>query len=81
MFDQIAVSGARCVKIFIEDGFGERSDWPMMSAEMLKRVRARTSKHGLLLIAHANDIHMQRIAVDTGVDVIAHGLRWFLRTY
>jgi hypothetical protein len=72
--DQIAASGARCVKIFIEDGFGERSDWPMMSTETLKRVRAQTSKHGLLLIAHANAIDMQRIAVDTGVDVLAHGL-------
>lgn len=72
--DQIAASGVCCVKIFIEDGFGERSDWPMMSAETLKRVRARTSKHGLLLIAHANAIDMQRIAVDAGVDVLAHGL-------
>lgn len=72
--DQIAASGAHCVKIFIEDGFGERSDWPMMSTETLKRVRAQTSKHGLLLVAHANAIDMQRIAVDAGVDVLAHGL-------
>jgi hypothetical protein len=49
--DQIAASGARCVKIFIEDGCGERSGWPMMSTETLKRVRAQTSKHGLLLMA------------------------------
>jgi imidazolonepropionase-like amidohydrolase len=70
----IAASGARCVKIFIENGFGERSDWPMMSRETLQRVRAETRKRGLPLVAHANAIDMQRIAVELGVDVIAHGL-------
>ncbi|WP_153066991.1 amidohydrolase family protein [Steroidobacter cummioxidans] len=71
---KLAASGARCIKIFIEDGFGGASDWPLMSKETLQRVRAETRKRGLLLIAHANAIDMQRIAVETQVDVIAHGL-------
>jgi imidazolonepropionase-like amidohydrolase len=66
--------GARCLKIFIEDGFGASSEWPIMSKETLARIRAATRKHGLLLIAHANAIDMQRIALDAGVDVFAHGL-------
>jgi len=66
--------GARCIKVFIEDGFGPASDWPLMSKETLARIRAETRKRGLVLIAHANAIDMQRIAVDTGVDVLAHGL-------
>jgi imidazolonepropionase-like amidohydrolase len=66
--------GARCLKIFIEDGFGPRSDWPMMSKETLARIRAATRQHKLLLIAHANALDMQRIALDAGVDVLAHGL-------
>lgn len=66
--------GARCVKIFIEDGFGPSTEWPLMSRETLARMRAATRKHKLLLIAHANAIDMQRIALDTGVDVLAHGL-------
>lgn len=70
----IVASGARCVKVFIEDGFGERSDWPMMSAATLQRVQAEARKHRLPVIAHANAIDMQRIAVDAGVDVLAHGL-------
>ncbi|MBL8267932.1 amidohydrolase family protein [Steroidobacter sp.] len=74
IIDRIAASGARCVKIFIEDGFGGASDWPLMSKETLQRVRAATRKHGLLLLAHANAIDMQRIAVETQVDVLAHGL-------
>jgi imidazolonepropionase-like amidohydrolase len=72
--DQAAASGAPCVKIFIENGFGERSDWPMMSTDTLKRLRAQTRKRGLLLLAHANALDMQRIALDAEVDVIAHGL-------
>lgn len=71
---RIAAGGARCVKVFIEDGFGASSDWPIMSTETLERVRAETRKRGLLLIAHANAIDMQRIAIDIGVDVLAHGL-------
>jgi imidazolonepropionase-like amidohydrolase len=71
---RLAAGGARCIKIFIEDGFGPRSDWPMMSRETLMRIRAETRKRGLLLIAHANAIDMQRIALDIGVDVLAHGL-------
>jgi imidazolonepropionase-like amidohydrolase len=72
--DRIAASGAKCVKVFIEDGFGDSTGWPLMSADTLKRVRAATKKHGLFLAAHANALEMQRRAVDGGVDVIVHGL-------
>jgi len=37
---KLAARGVRCVKIFIEDGFGGASDWPLMSKETLQRVRA-----------------------------------------
>lgn len=72
--DRFAASGARCIKIFIEDGFGGASDWPMMSKETLQRIRAATRKRGLTLLAHANAIDMQRLAIEVQVDVIAHGL-------
>jgi hypothetical protein len=74
LIERLAQGGARCIKIFIEDGFGPASDWPMMSKETLARVRAETRKRGLLLVAHANALDMQRIALDVGVDVLAHGL-------
>src|SRR5262245_59815241 len=59
---KIAASDARCVKIFIENGFGDATGWPIMSTETLARVRAETRKHNLLLVAHANALGMQRIA-------------------
>lgn len=71
--DRIAASGARCVKVFVEDGFGDRSGWPLLSEDSLKRVRAAAAKKGLLVLVHANALsHQQRALV--GADVLAHGL-------
>lgn len=72
--ERIAKSDAICVKITLEDGFGDRSDWPLMSMDTLRRVRAATRKHGLLLLVHANALDMQRKAVEGQVDIIVHGL-------
>lgn len=80
VIDRLAADGARCVKIAIEAGFGGQSDWPLMSQETLKRVRAATRKRGLPLLAHANAIDSQRIAVAADVDVIVHGL-WNWKEY
>lgn len=72
--DLIATTDARCIKVFIEDGFGASSNWPMLSNETLKRVRAAADKRGLMVLAHANALDMQRIALDMPVDVLAHGI-------
>ncbi len=71
---RIAASGAICVKISLEDGFGDQNDWPVMSAETLRRVRAATKKHGLFLAVHANALDMQRRAVEGDVDLLLHGI-------
>jgi imidazolonepropionase-like amidohydrolase len=71
---RIADRGARCVKVFIENGFGDATDWPLISDASLQRVRDAAHQRGLLLLAHANALDMQRIAVANDVDVIVHGL-------
>jgi imidazolonepropionase-like amidohydrolase len=71
---RIAASGARCVKLFIEDGFGATSIWPLPSQQTLQRVRAAAHAKGLLVLAHANALDSQQRAVAGQVDVIAHGL-------
>ena len=70
----IAEIGAHCVKVFIEDGFGGATHWPILSMESLRKVRAATRKHCLPLVAHANALGMQQMALAADVDVIAHGL-------
>ena len=72
--ERIAKSGARCVKVFIEDGFGDATDWPLISQETLKRVRTAAKKHGLYVAAHANALGMQRRAIEANVDIIVHGI-------
>lgn len=74
VIDRLAADGARCIKIAIEGGFGGADNWPLLSRETLKRVRAATRKRGLLLLAHANAIDTQRIAIETEVDVLVHGV-------
>jgi imidazolonepropionase-like amidohydrolase len=71
---RIAASGALCVKITLEDGFGDQNDWPLMSDDTLRRVRAATKKHGLFLAVHANALDMQRRAVAAEVDLLLHGI-------
>jgi imidazolonepropionase-like amidohydrolase len=72
--ERIAASGARCLKIFVEDGFGERSIWPVMSIDTQRRLHKAAHAKGLLVIAHGNALDMQQRALDGGVDVLAHGI-------
>jgi len=74
LVNRLAADGTRCVKVFVEDGFGAANDWPMLSLETLRALRTATRERGLLMIAHANALDMQRKALAVGVDVIAHGL-------
>ena len=72
--ERIANSGAHCLKIFIEDGFGDASHLPLYSKQTLSEIRAAASRHKLPLFAHANAYDMQKIALQNYVDVLAHGL-------
>lgn len=72
--ERIAKSGAICVKVAVEDGFGPATGWPVPSIDTLKRVHAAARKHGLFVAAHANALEMQRIAIAGGADIIVHGI-------
>ena len=78
--ERMAADGAICVKVFIEDGFGLNNDLPILDSQLLKRVEAAAEKYGLIFLAHANAIDMQKIAVKVKVDVIAHGMWNWLNT-
>ena len=72
--ERMAEEGAICTKVYIEDGFGNNSHWPLPSQNSLKRLQAAAKKHGLKMMAHANAIDMQDIAKALDVDVITHGM-------
>lgn len=72
--EQIAQSGASCVKIYFEDGYGDASHWPLLTDDTLDRIRLTAKTNSLPVIAHANALDMYINAIDADVDVIAHGL-------
>lgn len=71
---RIAADGGICVKLYIEDGFGDSTSWPLLDDETVGRIRKTAHELDLLLYAHANAIDMHRVALRNRVDVIGHGL-------
>lgn len=72
--ERISKTGARCIKLFVEDGFGERSDLPVLGVETQQRVYKAAHAKGMLVLVHANAVDMQERALRGGVDVLAHGI-------
>jgi imidazolonepropionase-like amidohydrolase len=71
---RMQADGAVCVKIYLEDGFGAASDWPLMSDETLDAIKVEAQARNMPVLVHANAIDMYQIALDHGVGVMAHGL-------
>jgi imidazolonepropionase-like amidohydrolase len=71
---RVKASGAICVKTFIERGFAKERSLPIPEAPILTRLAEAAHRAGLLLVIHANGFESQRMALDGGADVIAHGM-------
>lgn len=71
---RIADSGAICVKLYFENGYGDSSQWPLLSSEILQRVISAAHSHNLLVLAHANALDMYQKALVEDIDVLAHGM-------
>ncbi|MBL4940603.1 MAG: amidohydrolase family protein [Colwellia sp.] len=71
---KIANSGASCIKIYFEDGYGNASQWPTFSPKTLDRIKVSAKKVKLPILAHANALDMQQLALSARVDVIVHGM-------
>lgn len=70
----IAQSGAICVKLYFEDGYGNASQWPLLPQPIIKRIVQAAHQHHLPVLAHANALDMYQAAIQSDVDVIAHGM-------
>ena len=67
-------SGGICVKTYFERGFGNDRKLPVITPDLMERVRQAAQQNGLILMMHANSFEAQKFAVDSAVDVIAHGM-------
>lgn len=66
--------GALCVKTFFERGFGGVHNLPVPQPDTIRAVVRAAHAAGLTVLMHANSLEAQTFALDTGVDIIAHGL-------
>jgi imidazolonepropionase-like amidohydrolase len=73
LVQRMADDGAICTKVYLEDGFGKRSDIPLIASKTLDELKAASEKHGLKMMAHANATDMQRLGLTHQLDVMAHG--------
>jgi imidazolonepropionase-like amidohydrolase len=71
---RIKQSGAHCLKIFVENGFGDAEHLPVYSQDSLHRLRQAATAQQLPLVAHANAFDMQQLALQASPDVLAHGI-------
>ena len=71
---EIAQSGAHCIKLYFENGYGDADQWPLLSTQTLTRIRLAANEHKLSILAHANAYDMYQAAIAANVDVIAHGM-------
>lgn len=71
---KISRSGASCIKLYFEDGYGDANQWPTLSPKTLHRIKVSAEKVNLPILAHANALDMQQLALAAEVDVIAHGM-------
>ena len=71
---RMKADGAICVKTFFERGFGGEHDLPVPRADTVRALVRAAHAAGLPVLMHANSLEAQRFALDTGVDIIAHGL-------
>ena len=74
LVERMVNDGAICIKLFVEDGFGESTAWPLMDEAVRDRVLVAARAQSLLVYVHANAIDMYRIALDFSPDVMGHGL-------
>jgi len=67
-------AGAICIKTYFEHGFGQERNLPVITTGLAAGVRIAATQNGLVMMMHANSFEAQQFAVDSAVDVIAHGM-------
>ena len=74
---RMKADGAICVKTFYERGFGRTRNLPVPKAETIHELVQAAHAAGLPVLMHANSAEAQAFGLETGVDILAHGLwRW-----
>jgi imidazolonepropionase-like amidohydrolase len=71
---RMKADGAICVKTFFERGFGGERNLPVPQLQTIRTLVRAAHAAGLPVLLHANASEAQTFGLDTGVDIIAHGM-------
>jgi len=71
---RMKADGAICVKTFYEHGFAGVRNLPVPKAETIRELVQAAHAAGLPVLMHASSAEAQAFGLETGVDIIAHGL-------
>jgi imidazolonepropionase-like amidohydrolase len=71
---QMKADGAICVKTFYEHGFAGVRNLPVPKAATIRELVRAAHAAGLPVLMHASSIEAQNFGLQTGVDIMAHGL-------
>ena len=76
--ERIADAGGVCVKLYYEEALwwpdGDAPDFALPSLEILREVDEAAGARGLTILLHATTPRGHEIAMDAGIDALAHGL-------
>lgn len=74
LVERIASTDARCIKIFYETGFGGLKNLPVPSPDIVRQLVTAAHAHQLPVYLHGNSEDAYEFALQTGVDMLVHGL-------
>jgi imidazolonepropionase-like amidohydrolase len=69
---RLADEGARIIKIGLEKGYLADEGWPLLDLETVRAITDRAHERGMLVTAHITSMDELRVALDGGVDNLAH---------
>ena len=72
LVDSLADQGARIIKLGLEKGYYADEGWPLLSLDEVRAIADRAHERGLLVTAHVTSLDEVRLALDGGVDNLAH---------
>lgn len=75
--DHVLAEGGRCVKIYYEEALwwpGVALEFELPTVEIVKDLVDAAHQHNLPVLLHATTPEGHRFALDSGVDILAHGM-------
>lgn len=69
---RLADGGARVIKLGLEQGYYGDDGWPLLSLEIVQAITETAHSRGMRVTAHVTSMDEVRLALDGGVDDLAH---------